>query len=322
VGEKDDEDRRRRKAEHNRRYRESHPERAAEQRRQWRERNREHRKAYQMQWREQNLDRARELNREHMRRKAAKERAAKERRAKAADRARTRYHADIEANRAKAREYRERRKAADPQGYRADQKRRNDAWRKRHKPELDARRRERYRLDPTQKRAAAQRYYEQHAEERKAYRRRYYQEHREQQLATQRRWRQRERRRIEAGLPVRRLHRVTPAEREQHAREADGFFARTVTSQLRAQLEAELRTPPELIAAWERECARFRAAQYALLHPETGARVVTRSQAEAERMDAIARTINDRLRTTTRSRADPAAYAPQTPLTVTRGPTL
>jgi hypothetical protein len=317
MAESAEERKRRLKAAANRRYREAHPEEYAEQRRRWREQNKEHRRAYQRQWRARNLERSRELNRESMRRKAVEQRKAQERRDRNAARARERYHADVEASRAKARAYLAARKAADPDGYREAKKRRNQAWRERHKDEIDARRREKYRLDPSRKQTQAAQYYERHAEERRDYRRRYYQEHREQELARQRQWRRRERRRIDAGLPVRRLHRTTPAEREQHAREADAFFARPVTPQLKERLAAELRTPPELIAAFRRECARIRAAQYALRNPETSRRQLTRQQAEEARMDAIARAINERLRTTPRPRRDLAAHTP-TPTTPPR----
>lgn len=309
----EEEKRARKRREQNRRYREKHPERAREQAQRWREENREHRAAYQKRWREQNRDRARELNRNHMRRKAAAEKVEAEGRQRKAAYARDRYHANVEASRAKAKEYREAARARDPEAYRAARKRANDSWRATHKDEINARLRERNRIDPDAKRARGRKHYEAHAEERRAYRRRYYEENRERELAKQRQWRQREKRRVEAGLPVRRLHRLSPDQRREHAAAADEFFARPLTPQLRERLEDELRTPPELIAAWERECARIRAIQYALRHPETSAHVTNRNQAEEERMDRIARTINDRLRTTPRRELDP--YSPPGPQT-------
>ena len=290
--------------------------------RQWRERNREHIDAYAAAWRARNLEHTRLVNREYMRRKAQEAKVEVERRVRKAEYARNRYHADVEASRAKARENRQAERARDPEAYRAKRKQRNDTWRARHKDEINARLREKNLIDPSTKRRRAARYYEQHAEERRDYRRRYYQQNREWELAAQRRWRQREQRRITVGLPVRRLHRLTPAERLENSRAADAFFSRPLTSELRKQLDAELRTPPELIEAWHRECDRFRAAQYALRHPETGVRVVNRKQAEEERMDAIAREINDRLRITPRTPRDPASYVPPAPAPSTGGPSL
>lgn len=299
-----DSDKARKKREQNRRYRENNPDKAREQARQWREANREHRATYQVAWRDRNRDHVREMNRDYMRRKTAEAKTEVERKARKAEYVRNRYHTDVEASRAKAREYRQAARARDPEGYRASRKRANDSWRAKHKDEINARLRERNRIDPDAKRARGRRHYEKHAEERRAYRRRYYEENRERELAKQRQWRQREKRRVDAGLPVRRLHRLTPDERRDNARSADEFFALPVTPELRARLEAELRTPPELIAAWERETARIRATQWALRHPEASARVVNRNEAEEERMDTIARAINDRLRTTPRTARD------------------
>lgn len=296
-----------------RQYREEHADQIAEYKRQWRERNKQHRDAYSAEWRERNRERIRTTNREYMRRKAREAKAEPERRARKAEYARNRYHADVDASRAKAREYRDAARARDPEGYRETRKRHNATWRAKHKDEINSRLREKNRIDPKPKKEQARRYYERHAEERRAYSRRYHQEHREQQLARQRLWRQREHRRIAVGLPVRRLHRLTPAERQENARAADTFFSRPVTPQLLEGLEAELRTPPELIDAWHRETARIRATQYALQNPETGVQVLNRKKAEEERMDAIARDINHRLRVTPRTPRDPDPYLAPAP---------
>ena len=296
----DDEQKRRQKAVRARRYRETHREQIADKARRWRAKHVEERAAYQRKWRGEHLDRFRELNRDYMRRKAAEKRQDEERRARKAAWARDRYHADIEASRAKSRESRALRRAADPEGYREAKKRRNDTWRQQHRDEINQRLRDKNRADPGPKAKRAQRYYDNHAEERRDYSRRYHEQHREQDRERSRQWRQRESRRKEAGLPVRRLHRVDPDERRANRAAADEFFAKPLTSEYRERLEAELRTPPELIAAWERWCERTRAEQYALLHPETGIGVPNRRQAEEERMDTIARIINERLRITPR----------------------
>jgi hypothetical protein len=300
----------RKRAEYGKRYREEQRAERAEYTKRYRVEHVEQIAEYRRRYREQNLERLRAANREYMRRKAVEPRIAEERRARKAAYSRERYHADIEASRAKARERNAQRRAADPEGYREDKRRRKQAWRDRNRDDINARLRERNRIDPSKKQAAAQRYYERHAEERRAYSRRYHQEHREQQLAKQGQWRQRERRRIEAGLPVRRLHRTTAAERVENAAAAEAFFARPLTVELRGRLEAELRTPPELVEAWQRDVARIRAAQYARENPETSSYTVTRNQAEEARMDAIARQINQRLRITPPRRERPPIHQP------------
>jgi hypothetical protein len=254
-----------------------------------------------------------------MRRKTAESKRDTERRAAKAEYARNRYHADIEASRAKSREYRDAARARDPKAYRESQKRANDKWRDTHRDEINARLRETKLMNPEPVRERKRRYYENHAEERRAVRRRYYHENREKELAAQRRWRQREKRRIAVGLPVRRLHRRTPDERMSDARAADAFFSQPVTPDLVARVTEELRTPPQLIAAWERECERIRAVQYQLRHPETSSRTINRRQAEEKRMDKIAREINERLRTTPRRAAGSTAAPVPAPVTSTNG---
>lgn len=310
------------RAAYGRRYRDEHREQRAEYTRKYRAEHADEIAAYRRRWREQNLEQARAANRDHMRRKAAEARTAEERRIKKAAYSRERYHADIEASRAKARERNAQRSAADPDGYREHRRRQKQAWRDRNRDQINARLREKNRIDPTKKQTAAQRYYQRHAEERRVYSRRYHQEHRDELLIKQRRWRQREQRRITVGLPVQRLHRLTPADRRENARAADAFFSRPLTPQLREQLEAELRTPPELIDAFHRETARIRATQYALRNPETGTHVVNRNHAEEERMDAIARQINERLRVAPRTPRNPAPQLPPIPAPSTEGLSL
>jgi len=291
---------RRQRLERGRRYRAEHAEERAAYTKKYREEHAEEIAAYRKRWREANLDHARESNRQYMRRRAAEERKTEERRQRKAAYSRARYHADVEASRAKVRDYLAGRRAADPDGFREGKKRRNDAWRARNREEVNRRQREKKRLDPSANARRAQAYYAEHAEERREYSRRYHEEHREQDRERSRKWRARERRRKEAGLPVRRLHRIGAEERAANAAAAGDFFAGVVTPEYRERVAAELRTPPDLIAAWERECERFRAEQYAMKHPETSSAVVNRRTAEEERMDAIARVINDRLRITPR----------------------
>ena len=300
-----------------RKYREEHREQHAEYTKRYRAEHADEIAAYRRQWREKNLETARAANRDNMRRKAAAERAAVERRERKAAWARERYHADVEASRARAGESRERQRAANPEGYREGKKRRRTTWRARNKDDINARLRDKNQRDPSAKAAGAQRYYKQHAEERKAYRRQYYQDNRERQLASQKRWRDRERRRIEVGLPVRRLHRVTPAERDENAAAAQAFFSRPLTPQLQNQLKVELATPKHLIDALHREWARIRAIDYQRRNPETSSDTIRRRESEAARLDGIARSINERLRMTPRRDPHPTAdqaYQPPAPV--------
>ena len=295
-------------------YRAENAEKIAEYKRAWRERNREHLAEYRGKYGEENREKIREANREYMRRQSEKERAEIERRERKAEKARERYHADIEASRAKARDYLQQKRTEDPDGYREGKKRRNAAWREGHKDEINAKLREKNLRDPSKKRARAQRDYELHGDERRAARRQSYQKNRDRELAKQKQWRDRERRRIEVGLPVRRLHKVAPAERDQNAADATAFFARPVTPKLREQLKAELATPQHLIDALRRDWARIRSADYARRNPETSSDTLRRREAEDVRLDAIARDINDRLRRTPRREpqrgADPAYQPP------------
>jgi hypothetical protein len=282
-----------------------------EYKRRWRAENAEKIAAQKSAWRERNLEHDRERNRTYMRARAAEARAAETRRKQKAEWARDRYHADVEASRARAKELAARRQEADPEKYRQDKRRYNKAWRERRREEINARLRERNRLDPTQKAASARRFYERHADEIRATRRSRYEENREKELARQRLWRQREKRRIDLGLPARRVHRLPLEERRQNIAAADAYFNRPVTPELLAKVKADLRTPPELVEALKRDLARFRAEQYALRNPEVSTTVVNRRAAEEERMDAIARVVNDRLRLTPRRPAPPAYSPPQ-----------
>lgn len=305
------------RAAYGRQYRAEHAEQIAEYKRAWRERNREHVAEYRAAYNGDNREKVREAKREYMRSQSAKERAEVERRERKAEKARERYHADIEASRAKAREYLQQQRAEDPDGYREGKKRRNAAWRERHKDEINAKLREKNLRDPSKKKARARRDYELHGDERRAARRQYYKKNRDRELAKQKQWRARERRRIEVGLPVRRLHKVAPAERDQNAADAAEFFARPVTPQLREQLKAELATPQHLIDALRRDWARIRAADYARRNPETSSDTVRRREAEEARLDVIAREINDRLRRSARRAPRPAPYPQYQPPSAT-----
>lgn len=300
---------RKRLSEYNRRYRAEHADQIAEYKRRYRAEHADEIAEYKRGWRERNLEHDRERNRNYMRAKAAEVRTAEDRRREKAARARARYHEDIEASRARARELAARRREADPDTFRENHRRHNLAWRDRHREEINARLRERNRLDPAPKAAAARRFYDRHAEDLRATRRERYQQNKDAENARARLWRQREKRRRDLGLPTRRLHRLPVEERRRNIAAADAFFARPVTPELRARVEEDLRTPVELIQALQREFARIRTEQYGLRNPEVSPTVVDRRTAEEKRMDEIARHINDRLRHTPR-RPDPAYTTP------------
>jgi len=140
---------RRQRLERGRRYRAEHAEERAAYTKKYREDHAEEIAAYRKRWREANLDHARQSNREYMRRRAAEERKTEERRQRKAAYSRARYHTDVEASRAKVREYLAGRRAADPEGFREGKKRRNDVWRARNRDEVNRRQREKKRLDPS-----------------------------------------------------------------------------------------------------------------------------------------------------------------------------
>lgn len=297
---------------YNRRYREEHRDEIADYKRRYKDEHAEEIAEYKKAYRERNLEHELTRNREYMRAQAEKARRQEARRVAKAAYARQRYHADIEASRARKRELEARQREADPEGFRQAHARHNKAWRERNREEINARTRERNRLDPAPKAKLARRYYENHGDEIRARRRERYQQNKERENARAKLWRQREKRRRDLGLPSKRLHRLPLEERRRNVEAADAFFARPVTPALRAKVEEDLRTPLDMVHAFQRELARIRAEQYALRNPEVKPEVVDRRTAEEKRMDEIARHINDRLRQNPR-RPDPAAYQPPTP---------
>ncbi|WP_431779935.1 hypothetical protein [Microbacterium aurantiacum] len=307
------EERRERDRERRRRYRETHADEVRERNRRWKAEHPEKIKEYRDRFRANHIERIRKENRERERARAAKARraatAAERRRVKG----RERYAADPETHRDYQRERRRAQRAADPEGYREAKKQRNKRWRDSHKDEQNAKLRAKHRDNPEIKRAAAERYYAEHGDEVRERRRSYYWANREKQLEKQRLWRARERRRRELGLPPRRLHRVTASERAANASAGDEFFTRSRTPEELKAIRREPKTSARELARWHRSSTRARLA--AGIDGDTDAiRPVTASRrresereaaarrkreadaAEAARMDAIAREINDRLR--------------------------
>lgn len=322
-------------------YRERNAERIAEYKRRWRERNAAHIRAYRAAYdaahRDEILPKKREYARGYEARKRAEARRQENRRIKARERYATRREEYLDTQR----RYRQRRRAEDPEGYRAQKRERNRRWLDSHRDEQNARLREKYRNDREPRRRAAERYYANHAEEVKARRRAYYWAHREESLAKQAVWRERERRRRAAGLPPRRLHRVAAAERTALRAEADLFFNRPrTTEEVRALRRERIYPNPEHaedLQRWDRDSARQRAAHALATDPSVQRKIqrdaerrtierfrierIEHAQAEVERMEAIARQINDRLRTQPRQRppAIDTAAPPYGPASTQRG---
>jgi hypothetical protein len=128
--------------------------------------------------------------------------------------ARRQYARDYYArHRDEQREYqrqaRAKQRAQDPDAYRERVRARNKRWRDKHREQANAHQREKYHADPEKRRRRRREAYARNPEEQRARRRAYYAANKEKSLAAQQRWRDREKRRVEAGLPVRRLHRVS-----------------------------------------------------------------------------------------------------------------
>ena len=272
---------------------------------------------------------------EDIRLQIAHARAAIHDREKLRKEARRQYARDYYAkNRAEyleyQRQYRAELRAKDPDTYREAKRERNQRWRDKHKDEVNARLRDKYRVDPEKHREHRRKFYAEHAEEQRARRREYYARNKEKQNAAHRAWRDREKRRREAGLPTRRLHRLSLDERKSNTAAADSFFAQTWSGTRLAAALKNIETSPEVWAAWKRDCLKARAA-YALSEqkeelerlqkelarakprPKPQSRP-TPEEIEEARMDAVAHAINERLRLREPSRRvhhlDPAAPHP------------
>lgn len=285
-------------------------EREAELMRAWRERNRERVRESNLAWKAANPDRARELNRLSMHRQhlRKKREAAKRERRKVY--ARGWYERNRERVLEQQRVARARRKAENPERYRAMANARQQRWRDSHRDEQNQRLRD-HRLDnPASRIGTERRYYEKNREQILERARARYAANPEEARARAKQYRSRERRRRQLGLPPPRRHVVRPRERDENQRNADDFFARSYTRQEVNDAATALATPPDLLAAWKRDCARARAAYRLVTDPEVAeyksesrrrveaARELLRRRQAAEeaRMDAIARDVNDRLR--------------------------
>ncbi len=210
------------------------------------------------------------------------------------------------------RQYRAEERDKDPEAYRAAKRERNQRWRDSHKDQVNARLRDKYRDNAEKHRERRREYYAAHAEEQRARRREYYARNREKQNAAHRAWQSREKRRRDAGLPPRRIHRTSREDRMANRYAADVFFSRVRSSDEIAAAMKSIETPPEVWAAWKRDCLRARAAyaleedkeelerlQKELARVKPGPKPKPRptpSEIEEARIDAVARAINERLR--------------------------
>jgi len=260
--------------------------------------------------------------------RAAAKAAARERKDAYRQRERERKARWMAANPEKMQEQRRRWR----EGHRDQVRASGRAYYHRNREERLAATKQRNENDPTTRAAQQRRYYEKNQDHLQQRQRDYraIPEVKERYNAYNKEWRRRERARIAAGLPPRRLHRITATERQQNQDAADAFFARPRTTTQRKRVATEEPTPPELIAAWKRDSARARDAS---AYPQRQAELTQRRarerarqdthlaaiqqarNAEAARMDEIARAINARLRLPARRRTphhnDPAA--PHTP---------
>lgn len=281
---------------------------------------------------------------EDLRLQIAHARAALYDRAKLQREARRQYAREYYAkHREEHLEYQRQRRAAqrekDPDAYRKRSRERNQRWRGKHKDEVNAKIRDKYHDDPEKHRERRREFYAQHAEKQRARRREYYAKNKEKADASHRKWRDREKRRREVGLPARRLHREPLEQRLAHNAAADEFFARAWTDGELREAMKSIATPPEVWAAWKRDCLKARATYHlaeqkdelarlqkelgrAKPGPKPGARP-TPDEIEEARLEATGRQINERLRHREPARRphhlDPAAPHPMLQANQTMG---
>lgn len=321
AGEERERDRKERERQTRRAYRERNADRIREYKRQWRQRNAYHIRAYRAAYDSERREEIRAKNREYMREYAPRMAAERVRRQAKLAAKRRYYESHKDQYVEYQRRWRARKRAEDPDGYRAAQNARQRAWREANKDRVNAELRAKRRENPEAHRAASRAYYATHAEQLKAQKRAYYQANRDAILARNRAWKQREKRRKQAGLPPRRIRTTPAAQLRANDAAANEFFTRARTQDEIAAIrrgpapspELLQPTPDELVAAFMRDSARARI-EHALATDLSYARrgrlaevrrylasqkISGRDMREAvenARMDAIAKDINDRLR--------------------------
>jgi hypothetical protein len=334
--ERDQGDRRERERRTSRAYREAHAEHIAKSKKEWVNRNTDRIKQYRETYAQGHRDQINARAREYERRKRAEARAVQEAQDKKERRraySRDYYAKNREAYLEQQRQLRAKRKTEDPDRYRAQARARNNRWYDTHRDERNEKLRKEYAENPEALRAKARAQYAKHADEVVAKRRAAWAANPEGSRERQRVQRERLRRRRDAGLPTKALHRVTRRETATNDTAADAFFARRRTTR---EIERMLRgptlvpssdhrrTPPDLIAAFKRDCLyartaydeaspdgnaaarRARQALHAAAEEQRRLREQERTAQKARedaRLDAIARQVNERLRTASRSPA-------------------
>jgi hypothetical protein len=208
---------------------------------------------YYAEYRERNREYIRKTGRERERRRTQRERDEKARRQKAIERAKewARQHPE------ERQQARERYKQKHPEAYKQAQR----DYYYRNRDAIAERRRAREAADPEKANEAHRRAV---ARARETGRVSEWTPSPSQQLS----YRQREnearrlhRRRVRAGLPDRRLHRVLAAERRHNEAAADEFFARKRSPEELARIRRQDEpTPPELVHAWQHRSENRRAA--------------------------------------------------------------
>lgn len=215
-----------------RKYREAHPDAVAAMAKAWREAHKDEVREARRRWREENLDRYRELNRDSMRRAAARRRRIEELRQKARERSAEwkRQHPEhvreykkrwVDENRDKVREY-----------YRN--------YHARHRDEVNARATARRDADPEKVKQARKRWADRKGDRLAELQREYrsdpekYRAVLDSNSAAKRLKRRLER----AGLPPKRVHKATAAERRANDRQADAYFASPDLPKRTAQFDA------------------------------------------------------------------------------------
>lgn len=252
-----DDARRLRKREHNRRYRERHPEQNAATRRTWVEANRDRIRESNRRWRAENIERARQLNRNAARRAALRQQRDAEQRARAQERAKQwreshleevrSYHVQwVAQNREKIREYSARyyethrdainerataRRDENPEPAKEWRK----AWAERNKDRLSELQRER--------RKNADVY--------------------QAQLEANAAARRLKRRLQNAGLPPKQLHPAAAAERRAHDRAAETYFRDPLLAEHVRQSAVFTETLTAHLRAHEPQMREFAAAYVA-----------------------------------------------------------
>lgn len=314
------------------RWRDANPEKVAASRERWAERHPDYRNEYNAanRARVNAQERTRQQRRrdEARARKTAAEQAAERaewNREKARDRERRYREANPEKRRESIRQSKERAKAADPEGYRERQRRDGRSYYQRHREEILAKATQRRRDDPQRRQQVQARYYASHRQQQSDNTNQWRADNPERVREWARRYYQREKTRRELGMPPYRRHPVTPEQRRHNRADADAFFARSVTDDLRARLQAEAWTPQDLITKYRLQNERFRAdLNLSVLERQLRMREslatkrrlaghirererAAQARAEDARLDAIAASINARLRTQPRRRrATPA----------------